>query len=174
MNIIFDIDGTLMDIDHRRHHVEDSPKDWKGFIRDMEHDTPNIPIRDLMQSLNNSDNSIFFLSGRSEEHRRITIEHIEMCGYNHQQQSAELRPKDDYERIYYRGGHYDQILFMRHTNDYRADSIVKSELYDSLVSEWSYVFNSSTPVLIFDDRQSVVDMWRDRGLTCCQVAKGDF
>ena len=63
---------------------------------------------------------------------------------------------------------------MRHTNDYRADSIVKSELYDSLVSEWSYVFNSSTPVIIFDDRQSVVDMWRDRGLTCCQVAKGDF
>ena len=29
-------------------------------------------------------------------------------------------------------------------------------------------------LIIFDDRQSVVDMWRARGLTCFQVAKGDF
>ena len=29
-------------------------------------------------------------------------------------------------------------------------------------------------LIIFDDRQSVVDMWRSRGLTCFQVAKGDF
>jgi hypothetical protein len=25
-----------------------------------------------------------------------------------------------------------------------------------------------------DDRQKVVDMWRDLGLTCFQVAPGDF
>jgi len=25
-----------------------------------------------------------------------------------------------------------------------------------------------------DDRQQVVDMWRERGIRCLQVAKGDF
>lgn len=27
---------------------------------------------------------------------------------------------------------------------------------------------------VFDDRQQVVDMWREIGLTCCQVAPGNF
>ena len=27
---------------------------------------------------------------------------------------------------------------------------------------------------VFDDRNQVVDMWRSNGLTCFQVAKGDF
>ena len=29
-------------------------------------------------------------------------------------------------------------------------------------------------VCVFDDRQKVVDMWRELGLTCMQVDKGDF
>jgi hypothetical protein len=28
--------------------------------------------------------------------------------------------------------------------------------------------------MVFDDRQQVVDMWRSNGLTCFQVADGDF
>lgn len=31
MDIIFDIDGTLADIAHRRHHVETKPKNWSAF-----------------------------------------------------------------------------------------------------------------------------------------------
>ena len=27
---------------------------------------------------------------------------------------------------------------------------------------------------VFDDRNQVVDMWRDNGITCFQVAEGDF
>ena len=30
------------------------------------------------------------------------------------------------------------------------------------------------PTMAFDDRQQVVDMWRERGLTVAQVAEGDF
>jgi hypothetical protein len=30
------------------------------------------------------------------------------------------------------------------------------------------------PTLVFDDRTSVVDMWRSRGLRAVQVAPGDF
>ena len=38
MNIIFDIDGTLMDIEHRRHFVSGSKKDWKSFVDNIKYD----------------------------------------------------------------------------------------------------------------------------------------
>jgi hypothetical protein len=50
---------------------------------------------------------------------------------------------------------------------------------DDLKKKW---FNDLFPtqkhiddiVCVFDDRQKVVNMWRDMGLTCMQVAPGDF
>ena len=42
MDIIFDVDGTLMNISHRRHHLEGSPKNWDAFRRDAVDDTPNF------------------------------------------------------------------------------------------------------------------------------------
>jgi len=167
MNIIFDIDGTLMDIEHRRHFVSGSKKDWKSFVANIKYDIPNEPVASVMSDLNTYNNAIFFLTGRSEAQRELTINQIERCGYEHQNQCADLIPKDDYERLYYSGGHYDQILLMRPDDDYRPDAELKSELFDKLDLVYS-------DTIIFDDRQSVVDMWRARGLTCFQVAKGDF
>ena len=34
--------------------------------------------------------------------------------------------------------------------------------------------NKDDVFAVFDDRQQVVDMWRQNGLTCFQVADGDF
>ena len=51
MNYIFDIDGTLMDIDHRRHYVEGDKKDWKSFVDNIKHDTPNDPVVDILLQL---------------------------------------------------------------------------------------------------------------------------
>ena len=52
-------------------------------------------------------------------------------------------------------------------DDYRDDVIVKQELLTQIRKVWN-------PILVFDDRQRVVDMWRSEGLICCQVARGDF
>ena len=60
---------------------------------------------------------------------------------------------------------------MRPDGDYRPDAELKSELFDKLVDIHGF---DTEDTIIFDDRQSVVDMWRARGLTCFQVAKGDF
>ena len=174
MNIIFDIDGTLMDINHRRHFVEGETKDWKSFVANIKYDIPNEPVASVMCDLNIDSNAIFFLTGRSEAQRDITINQIESCGYEHQNQCADLRPKDDYERLYYSGGHYDQILLMRPDDDYRPDAELKSELFTKLDLVYSDTKIISDTTIIFDDRQSVVDMWRARGLTCFQVTKGDF
>lgn len=65
------------------------------------------------------------------------------------------------------GVEYD-ALFMRAAGDMRKDSIVKRELFDAHVAGKFYV------KYVLDDRDQVVEMWRSMGLTCLQVAEGDF
>ena len=60
------------------------------------------------------------------------------------------------------------LLLMRATDDFRDDYVVKQELYEQEIKVSYRVF------LIFDDRNQVVNMWRSLGLTCYQVANGDF
>lgn len=62
---------------------------------------------------------------------------------------------------------YYRTLRMRAVGDYRADDIVKGEWLDALDP-------SQRPRIAFDDRTRVVEMWRSRGIRCCQVAPGDF
>lgn len=59
-------------------------------------------------------------------------------------------------------------LYMRPIGDTRPDNVVKLELFDKHIRHQYHV------VLVFDDRRNVVRMWRSLGLTCLQVAEGDF
>lgn len=62
---------------------------------------------------------------------------------------------------------YDE-LFMRKAGDYRRDSLVKEEIYNTFIKG---KFNVE---IVLDDRSSVVSKWRELGLRCAQVAPGDF
>lgn len=62
--------------------------------------------------------------------------------------------------------YYD--LMMRKQGDFRRDSIVKKEIYDNFIKDKFDV------EFVLDDRQQVVDMWREIGLKCLQVAEGNF
>lgn len=63
---------------------------------------------------------------------------------------------------------YTDLIYMRPTGDFREDSIIKQEIYDrEIKGKYNVEF-------ILDDRDRVVDMWRRNGLTCFQVADGDF
>lgn len=62
---------------------------------------------------------------------------------------------------------YNQ-LFMRNRQDFRPDTIVKELILDF------EILTRYKPYFMIDDRQTVVDMWRKRGYTCLQCAKGDF
>lgn len=60
-------------------------------------------------------------------------------------------------------------LFMRSDTDNRKDAIVKKELF------FEHVYNRYKVKYVLDDRNQVVDMWRNElGLTVLQVADGDF
>lgn len=56
-------------------------------------------------------------------------------------------------------------LMMRAEGDHRPDTVVKQEWLDH---------SSIKPFLVFEDRASVVEMWRSNGIRCCQVADGNF
>jgi predicted kinase len=59
-------------------------------------------------------------------------------------------------------------LFMRKTGDHRKDSIIKRELFDENVR------NRYNILWVLEDRDQVVALWRSMGLTCLQVAYGNF
>lgn len=59
-------------------------------------------------------------------------------------------------------------LFMRPHNDPRKDSVLKELMYTKEIADQYAVW------LVIDDRNQVVEMWRRLGLTCAQVASGDF
>lgn len=59
-------------------------------------------------------------------------------------------------------------LFMRAGDDSRKDVVVKQEIYET------YIKDQYNVLFVLDDRDQVVDFWRSIGLTCLQVAEGDF
>ena len=59
-------------------------------------------------------------------------------------------------------------LIMRKWSDTRKDYIVKWELYELFVAPHYNVR------FVLDDRNSVVQMWREHGLPCFQVQEGPF
>ena len=62
----------------------------------------------------------------------------------------------------------EQDLFMRPEGDQRPDEVVKLELFNK------HIRDNYNVIAVLDDRQKVVNMWRSIGLTCLQVAPGDF
>jgi len=60
------------------------------------------------------------------------------------------------------------LLLMRSSGDVRSDNIIKKEIYDTFIK------GNYNILFVLDDRDSVVAAWRDLGLTCFQVADGNF
>ena len=140
---IFDVDGTLMNIEHRRKYVSGDKKDWKSFFDYMEFDTIRDDVFHLAHALQNDGYHIFVCSGRNEKHREITEKQLAF---------GKLKP---------------QVLLMRADDDYRPDYEVKAEMLTKMRE------SGFDPRIAVDDRPSVVKMWRDEGLTCFDVGGWD-
>lgn len=65
-------------------------------------------------------------------------------------------------------GHAWDALLMRKTGDSRPDYIVKREILETCIIPNYY------PKFVLDDRDQVVQMWRNSGLTCLQAREGSF
>lgn len=67
MFIVFDLDGTLALTEHRSHHLQNDPKDWRGFYAACDRDAPCWPIINTMESLIACGHDVEIWSGRSDE-----------------------------------------------------------------------------------------------------------
>jgi hypothetical protein len=144
--IVFDIDGTLANIEHRRSFVATKPKNWKAFNAGIVYDTPHEDIVDLVNVFRECReyHRIILCSGRGEEQRKVTESQMDSFGVKYAQ------------------------LYMRPANDHRPDYIVKVELLQQIRKE------HGEPKFWFDDRNQVVDAIRAEGVRVLQVAPGDF
>ena len=72
--IIFDIDGTLADVEHRRHFVDGSmgKKDFNKFYEAMGDDGVHADIAELLFMYQEKGYKIIICTGRPEQYREIT------------------------------------------------------------------------------------------------------
>ena len=144
--VIFDLDGTLANIDKRRTLATKNGKmNWNVFFNpdNIDLDTPNQAVINMANILYSQDYIIYILSGRSDKTYQATIAWLDKHKVN-----------------------YD-LLIMRPQNQlYKKDSDLKQGWLDTI--------GKDRVSMVFDDRNQVVDMWRKNGLTCMQVAPGNF
>ena len=144
MALIVDLDGTLCKMKNR------GPFDWHL----VGEDECNTPVQQILTSwaFLHTDPSwykVIIVSGRDEVCRKET---------------------EDWLKLHLPPIVLDRMVgpFMRPAGDNRKDTIVKKEIYDREIRDKYFV------EFVLDDRASVVEMWRQLGLTCLQVAEGSF
>lgn len=142
--VMVDLDGTLALLDR-------SPYDETCVHTDR----PNTAVIDTLIALwYHMGYQPVFMSGRTERYRDETIEWI-LCHVGSQDPTYQW-PANSVE------------LHMRAIGDGRPDHVIKLELFDKHVRDRYDVR------VVLDDRNSVVALWRSLGLTCLQVADGNF
>jgi predicted kinase len=113
-------------------------------MEQCESDLVNGPVASALAVYANTGDQVILLSGRQEEVRPHTERWLAAHGIR-----------------------YDE-LWMRPAGDRRGDDIVKAELFDAHVRHRFAVRH------VWDDRDRVVALWRRMGLSCWQVAYGNF
>src|SRR5262249_27283634 len=106
---------------------------------------PNVAVIEGVRAMHAAGHTVVFCSGRTDACRAATESWLEA-----------------HVGVPYAG------LYMRAAGDQRKDSIVKLEIFDR------HIRDAYDVVAVFDDRASVVAMWRSLGLTVFAVADGDF
>ena len=143
---IFDLDGTICDVSHRRQYVATKPRNWDAWNRGLMNDVPHPAVKIVYQALRQQyEYDMIVVSGRSDDYKEQTIKWL-----------------TDNEIF------YDEI-YMRKYKDHRDDAVVKGEIADEILKTHRILG-------VFDDRQRVVNMWIQRGIWVfdCGQGKGDF
>jgi len=159
--IICDIDGTIANLQHRLHFIKNpdgskksyKDSDWDSFHKACVDDEPYEDVIEILHSLVRGhgngcnvcgavEREVYFFSGRNESVRKETIEWLE--------KNVSIPVEDG-------------SLYMRSEGDRRPDTTVKYEMMYELK------IMPEDVLCILDDRQSVVNMWRENGFRVMQI-----
>ena len=148
--VIFDLDGTIANIDERRRISDkgDGKIHWGKFFdpENIKLDEPNIPVIETFKAFKSLRYNVAIFSGRSDATREKTEEWLEKHG---------VKPSH---------------FIMRPDGDFTPDD----ELKKGWLDEYFPGDKRHDILCVFDDRNKVVNMWREEGLACFQVAEGNF
>jgi hypothetical protein len=109
-------------------------------------DRPNAPVIAVVRALWQAGHAVVFCSGRTQACRDQTEDWLD----------------EHVQEVTY------EALHMRSVGDVRKDAVVKAEMFDE------HIRHRYRVLLVLDDRDQVVAMWRSLGLTVLQVAEGAF
>lgn len=151
---IFDLDGTLANMEHRIRFIEQQPKDWRSFFSECVKDAPITAALTTLRALQKGRAEIWVWTGRSDEVKDETLKWLHKHGVFHPFWNPVRAP---------------EALMMRKAGDHQADVKLKFGWLSDLEPP-----ERNRLTAVFEDRSSVVQMWRDAGVPCFQVAPGDF
>jgi hypothetical protein len=153
MIIICDIDGTIADGSQRDHLIQTNPKNWEAYFKLCSLDKPIEPVLEFVYLMwacfskhGQSGHSLSFVSGRSDMVKTETEEwlkkHCKVPVWD-----LIMRPQDDTTQ--------DDVLKERFLKEHFLDKEILKE-----------------DIIVIDDRERVVDMWRNNGILCLQPCRG--
>ena len=146
--VIFDLDGTIADISVRRHLAtkDDGRMNWTIFQdpKNIDLDVPNQKVVEMLDMIDNTDKYQIWI----------------LSG------RSDVTKDVTIDWLSKHGINYDHLIMRDQDNLYMPDNDLKQMWLDDI--------GVDNVAMVFDDRQQVVDMWRQNSLTCFQVADGDF
>lgn len=120
-------------------------RDWESFFNEIPYDTPRWNVIDQVFDLEAEGYEIVFVTARPDNYKRATVQWLE--------KTLQYYPKET-------------TLIMRRAGDRRDDTEVKKEMYETY-------FKDKYPIkVVFDDRPSVIRMWKEQGLDVVDVGEG--
>ena len=109
---IYDVDGTLADVDPYLHYVRGSNKDYDAFHEASIDALPNIEVLEMLNNSVSDEYSVIIVTSRKEKYRGLTSMWLAK------------------NKI------VSHALFMRADNDNRPDYEAKKDMLDKITELW--------------------------------------
>ena len=142
--IVIDLDGTLANVEHRRHLVAGKKRDYEAFHAKLGEDPVNEWCAEIVRRFHYKNDqgpfdeiSVVLVSARPKSAQADTLAWL----------------KKNYVP-------FDALFCLRPDGDSTPDQELKRA--------WLHAYGKERILFVIDDRQKVVDMWRAEGLTCLQ------
>lgn len=139
--VVFDLDGTIANIDHRTGLIKKGAPNWDKFFTECVNDTPNQWCLDLLIAMARAGYMIKIVSARS----RVVVNESREWLAKH------IPPEVGWE-----------LCMLRAPGEYTPDTTLKKA--------WLDQFGRDRILFVVDDRARVVNMWREEGLVCLQCS----
>lgn len=148
--VIFDIDGTIADLAHRRHYMKPPPgekKNHRAFYAEVANDKPIFEVIEWATRLYDAGYMVLLVSGRDNDCALETEDWLRAWG-----------PPYDY-------------LFMRPGGNHADDVIIKTDILNKILK----VVPKARIEFAVDDRPRVIEyVWRKNGIKVYPVNQEEW